>query len=209
MKRLSYLFLFFLLFVAGGFVACEEVEEEGKYANWQERNEAYIDSIKVVANERYITTLEQVKTVMVGDMFILQNPLISTDKIPQYIYCKKLVANPEGKRPLWTETVTTYYYGTLITGEKFDGTFDGYGALDQNILNPPARVPSPYSWTANFGIDEPSLRTGWKTFLQYMHTGERWLVFLPSDSAYGAEGSGAIPGHSVLIFDVILKDIIE
>ena len=46
MKRPFFLFLPFLLFVAGAFVACEEVEEAGKYDNWVPRNEAFIDSIK-------------------------------------------------------------------------------------------------------------------------------------------------------------------
>ena len=42
MKRLFLLFLPFLLFVAGTFVACEEVEEAGKYDNWRPRNEALL-----------------------------------------------------------------------------------------------------------------------------------------------------------------------
>ena len=46
MKRPFLLFLPFLLFIAGAFVACEEVEEAGKYDNWVPRNEAFIDSIK-------------------------------------------------------------------------------------------------------------------------------------------------------------------
>lgn len=39
MKK-SLLFLPFLLWLAGAFVSCEEVEEAGKYDNWRERNEA-------------------------------------------------------------------------------------------------------------------------------------------------------------------------
>ena len=41
MKRPFLLFLPFLLFIAGAFVACEEVEEAGKYDNWHPRNEAF------------------------------------------------------------------------------------------------------------------------------------------------------------------------
>lgn len=56
MKRLFLLFLPFLLFVAGTFVACEEVEEAGKYDNWRPRNEAFVDSIKGKAGDRLVLT---------------------------------------------------------------------------------------------------------------------------------------------------------
>ncbi len=51
MNKKLLVFLPFLLILAGAFVSCEEVEEEGKYANWQERNQAFLDSIKVVAGD--------------------------------------------------------------------------------------------------------------------------------------------------------------
>lgn len=211
MKRPFLLFLPFLLFVAGAFVSCEEVEEAGKYDNWRELNEAYIDSIKTVANERYIAGEEQIRAVKVGEMFMLQNWFNSTTVTTQYIYCRKLVANPEGRIPVQTESVNAYYYGTMINGENFDGGFDGYGALDQNIPIPPMKEPSPFSWSSDFAIDDSGLRTGWKIFLQYMAVGERWIVYIPSASAYGDAGSadGTIPGHSALVFDVILNGIVE
>ena len=207
--RKRFLFLPFLLLLVSGLVSCEEVEDEGKYYDWQARNEAYIDSIKNVAGDRYVATEEGIRAVEVGEMFILQDYLVSTDKHPRYIYCKKLVKNAEGEIPVWTEAVNAFYYGTLITGEKFDGGFDGYGALDQNIPNPPGREPPPFSWSTDFLITESTLRTGWKIFLQYMAVGERWLVYLPTDSAYGSEGSGTIPGYSALVFDVVLNKVIE
>ena len=209
MKKIILLFLPFLLFLVSALVSCEEVEETTKYDNWKERNEAYIDSIKTASNEKFVATTEQVKTVPVGNMFIIQNWLNSSDQNPQYIYCRKLVANPEGQIPIQTEAVNVYYYGTLITGERFDGGFDGYGALDQIIPNPPGREPSPFSWNANFSISDTGLRTGWKICLQYMAVGERWMVYIPSASAYGDSGSGAIPGYSALVFDIILNNIVE
>ena len=45
MKK-SLLFLPFLLLLVGAFISCEEVEEAGKYDNWRERGEAFVDSIK-------------------------------------------------------------------------------------------------------------------------------------------------------------------
>ncbi|WP_369451349.1 hypothetical protein [Bacteroides stercorirosoris] len=54
MKKKLLVFLPFLLFVAGVFTSCEEVEEAGKYDNWQERNETYIDSLSLIVNGRLI-----------------------------------------------------------------------------------------------------------------------------------------------------------
>ena len=61
MKRPFLLFLPFLLFIAGAFVACEEVEEAGKYDNWVPRNEAFIDSIKGKTGDNIVARLKMPK----------------------------------------------------------------------------------------------------------------------------------------------------
>lgn len=58
MKK-SLLFLPFLLLLVGAFISCEEVEEAGKYDNWRERGEAFVDSIKRLTGENYVATAEQ------------------------------------------------------------------------------------------------------------------------------------------------------
>ena len=62
MKK-SLLFLPFLLWLAGAFVSCEEVEEAGKYDNWRERNEAFADSIKWLTGENYVATADRKSVV--------------------------------------------------------------------------------------------------------------------------------------------------
>ena len=69
MKKRLLVFLPFLLLTMGVFISCEEVEEEGKYSNWQERNQAFIDSIKVVAGDNYVATLEQLEKVQVDVLY--------------------------------------------------------------------------------------------------------------------------------------------
>lgn len=189
------------------FVSCEEVQEASKYDNWQARNEAFIDSLSrepIV----FVSKEEDADRMQVGELFRIKDDLASTTAQEVYIYCKKIVANTEGQRPIYTETVSTYYYGTLITGDKFDGTFNGYSAIDQEIPSPPDKVVTEFDWTADFAIDNSSLRTGWKAALQLMKTGERWMVYLPYQSAYGTSGSGSIPGYSTLAFDIVLDDIV-
>ena len=207
MKKRLLVFLPFLLLTMGVFISCEEVEEEGKYSNWQERNQAFIDSIKVVAGDNYVASLEQLEKIQVGEMFYIMNDLISTGNNPQYIYCKKLVKDMSGQRPLYLEPISVQYYGTLINGTKFDGTFTGYSAIDQNIPNPPKNKPTDFDSPVTFDLASTYMTSGWKQFPQFMHTGERWMVYIPWDSAYGSGGSGSVPGYSLLAFDVILMGV--
>lgn len=209
MNKKLLVFLPFLLMLAGVFASCEEVEEEGAYANWRERNQAFIDSIRVVAGDNLVMNLEQLEKIQAGEMFYIKNDLISTDKSPQYVYCKKLVKNMDGERPLYFESAYTHYFGTLITGDRFDGTFTGYSATDQKIPNPPKKEPTPFDAPVMFTVNSSGLTTGWRQFLQYMYTGERWMVYIPWESAYGTSDAGSVPGYSVLTFDVIMTEVVQ
>ena len=42
------IYLFSLVLLALAFVSCSETEEEGKFANWRARNEAFLDSLQQV-----------------------------------------------------------------------------------------------------------------------------------------------------------------
>ena len=191
--RKGLLFLPFLLLLVGAFISCEEVEEAGKYDNWRERNEAFADSIKRLTGENYVATAEQADAMELGKLYAIQTTA-STTEGAQYVYCKKLVKNETGERPLYTgyhSTVSAFYYGTLIVGDQFDGNFDGYSALDTNI---------PLS-----SLKEPT------AFLQLMRAGERWMLYIPWQSAYGSSGNndGTIPGYTALTFDLLLERIVE
>lgn len=201
-----------LVVMALSFLAsCEEVQEASEYDNWQARNEAYIDSLKQEAGELYVATEEQAQLVEPGQLFAIRNVYASTNEKSQYIYCKKLVAaDKTAERPLYTGSVTAYYYGTLINGESFDGNFTGYGALDQSIPLPPEKVPNDFESPSDFEVSG-NIISGWTTVLQYMRKGERWMIYIPWASAYGSDGSssGGIPGYSTLIFDILLTDVVN
>lgn len=207
MKK-NLLFLPFVLLLAGAFISCEEVEEVGKYDNWRERNEAFVDSLKSVAGNNYVATAEAADAMEIGKLYAIQNLNAGTTEGAQYIYCKKLVANAEGVRPLggsgYDNEVSTYYYGTLINGEKFDGNFTGYSAVDK-ISFPLTKEPTDFDSPTTFGTTE--VITGWTWALYYMRSGERWMVYIPQESAYGTSDSGTIPGYSTLTFDMILDSV--
>lgn len=213
MKRPFLLFLPFLLFVAGAFVSCEEVEEAGKYDNWRELNEAFADSIKALTGENYVATAEQADAMELGKLYAIQTTT-STTEGTQYVYCKKLVKNEIGERPLYTgyhSTVSAFYYGTLISGDEFWGNFDGYSALEQHFteLKEPTEFDSPNSYLV-YGNPSPSLPEGWTAALQLMRVGERWIIYMPYRSGYGSSDYTlflTIPAYSTLTYDLILRGI--
>ena len=203
---LSPLSLLLCLSLAFAFTACEEVEEVGAYDNWQARNEAYIDSIASQISNRYIATEEAVMQVPVGEMFAIRTEASSSEG-EQYVYCKKIVDNPAGRRPLYTESVSAYYYGTVITGASFDGNFEGYSAIDQQKLNATDKGPTDFDSPTTFSIS--GVVAGWTAALQLMHTGERWMLYVPYQSGYGTSEHGSIPAYSTLVFDILLEEVLE
>lgn len=203
---LSPLSLLLCLSLTFAFTACEEVEEVGAYDNWQARNEAYIDSIASQISNRYIATEEAVMQVPVGEMFAIRTEASSSEG-EQYVYCKKIVDNPAGRRPLYTESVSAYYYGTVITGASFDGNFEGYSAIDQQELNATDKGPTDFDSPTTFSIS--GVVAGWTAALQLMHTGERWMLYVPYQSGYGTSEHGSIPAYSTLVFDILLEEVVE
>ena len=204
------LLLPFLFFLAGVWVSCEEVEEAGKYDNWRERNEAFVDSIKRLTGENYVATGEQADAMELGKLYAIQTTASTTEGM-QYVYCKKLVRNAAGERPLYTgyhSMVSSFYYGTLITGDRFDGNFDGYTALDKDIpWNGTMKEPTVFDSPLSFSVS--GVISGWTAALQYMRTGERWMLYIPWQSAYGESGQSDIRGYSALTFDLMLDSIVE
>jgi len=205
MKKPKLIFLPCLLLLSALLVACSESTEVGKYHDWQARNEAFIDSIKALSP---ITIqhgdIATVKAMPVGTLFAIPVASVTDDDSP-FVYCKKIEANPEGRRPVFTDRVNVFYYGTLITGDNFNGNFEGYSALDKTFSGD--KKPTEFNSTSTFSV--LGVISGWREALQYMRTGERWMLYIPWRSGYGAEGYKGIIGYSALTFDVQLVSVEE
>lgn len=93
----------------------------------------------------------------------------------------------EGAQPSREDQVRTHYHGTLIDGTVFDSSYD---------RGEPAEFPV------------GGVIPGWTEALQLMKAGSKWRLHVPSELAYGAQGVGGIPPHSVLVFDVELLDVL-
>ncbi len=93
-----------------------------------------------------------------------------------------------GPKPVATDKVRCHYQGTLIDGTIFDSSIKRGQPIDFAVTG---------------------VIRGWTEALQLMNVGSKWRLFIPSDLAYGDQGSGAITPGSTLIFDVELIDIVK
>ena len=91
-----------------------------------------------------------------------------------------------GMRPNATDTVTVNYKGTLLNGNEFDNSY---------------KRGQPASFPLNGVIH------GWTEGLQLMAVGGKYKFFIPYQLGYGLNDMQAIPGGSVLIFEVELLDV--
>ena len=123
-----------------------------------------------------------------GEDFLEKNKsvedVLSTDSGLQYQVQKM----GDGSKPNIDSVVSVHYKGTLVTGEEFDSSYK---------RGRPAEFPV------------SGVIAGWTEALQLMPVGSKWKLFIPSKLAYGPQGRPQIPGHSTLIFEVELLDILE
>jgi FKBP-type peptidyl-prolyl cis-trans isomerase FklB len=109
--------------------------------------------------------------------------VITTDSGLQY---QSLVAG-NGEKPSKSDKVKVHYKGTLIDGTVFDSSYD----RGEPIVFPVTGVIA-----------------GWVEGLQLMHVGSKFELVIPSQLAYGANGSGPTIGpDATLVFEVELLGI--
>jgi FKBP-type peptidyl-prolyl cis-trans isomerase FklB len=122
-----------------------------------------------------------------GEAFLAENKVKEgVETLPSGLQYKVVTAGA-GEKPKATDTVKTHYRGTLIDGTEFDSSYS---------RNEPATFP------VNGVIK------GWTEALQLMGVGSKWMLFVPSNLAYGERGSPPRIGpNSTLIFEVELLAI--
>lgn len=102
----------------------------------------------------------------------------------------KVLQEGSGEKPSLHSTVKAHYAGRLLNGTEFD---------------------SSYKRGAPFTARITQLIRGWQEVLPMMSTGSKWIVWIPSDLAYGDDGAsgGKIPGGATLAFEIELLEIIR
>jgi FKBP-type peptidyl-prolyl cis-trans isomerase FkpA len=91
-----------------------------------------------------------------------------------------------GANPAATSTVKVHYHGTLRDGTVFDSS---------------VQRGQPISFPLNGVIP------CWTEGVQKMKVGGKAKLVCPSDTAYGDQGQGPIPGGATLVFEVELLEI--
>jgi len=102
----------------------------------------------------------------------------------------KVVKEGSGEKPTPQSKVKAHYAGRLLSRVEFDNS---------------------YRRGAPFTARLTQLIKGWQELLPLMNTGSKWIVWIPSDLAYGDDGAGGagIPGGATLEFEIELLEILR
>ncbi|GFO60311.1 outer membrane protein MIP [Geomonas silvestris] len=95
----------------------------------------------------------------------------------------RIIRKGDGAKPQDQDMIEVNYRGTLLDGTEFDASQEGKPA----VLAMKATIP------------------GWREALRNMPIGSKWLLFIPSQLAYGARGAGKEIGpNETLLYEVEL-----
>ena len=132
---------------------------------------------------------KQQESLAAAQAFMAQNakqPGVVT--LPDGLQYKIARSGPtSGPKPNPIDEVKVNYEGKLVDGTVFDSSYE-------------RGVP------ASFPLQ--GLVPAWKEALVMMRPGDEWTLYVPPELGYGAQGQGAIPGNSVMIFRIELIDVL-
>lgn len=131
---------------------------------------------------------ESAENAEAGAAFLAENGqregVVTTESGLQY----EVLRAGDGPSPTASDEVQLHYRGTLTDGTEFDSSYDGQPAV--------------------FGVG--AVIPGFAEAIQLMQVGSHFRIWIPSDLAYGVQGSGPVIGpNQVLVFEIELLDIVE
>jgi FKBP-type peptidyl-prolyl cis-trans isomerase FklB len=153
----------------------------------------------VLTNKKPLLTDEQANLVFMchsnpqictnvteGENFLAKNKKNATVKTTPSGLQYEVISQGMGIKPGPADTVTVNYKGTLINGNEFDNSY---------------KRGQPISFPLNGVIK------GWTEGLQLMPVGSKYKFYIPYQLGYGLNDMQAIPGGSLLVFEVELLDV--
>jgi FKBP-type peptidyl-prolyl cis-trans isomerase len=144
--------------------------------------DAFVAKLQAKAKAQYEKVAAENKAK--GEAFIAKNKSAPGVKTTASGLQYKVISEGTGARPGPNDTVQVNYVGTFVDGQKFDASAD-HGST-------PASIPLQ-------GVI-PGFREG----LELMKTGSHYMLYIPSNLAYGAQPQNGFPPNATIIFDVTL-----
>lgn len=178
-------------FNADAFISAFSNSLKGDKLLLENAEEVVQEAVQRGQAEKEAAQAEEVKAqyatqIAEGEKFMAENKtkpgVVSLPSGLQY----KVITEGTGAKPLASDRVTVHYRGTLVDGTTFDSSIDR-------------------GEPATFGVGQ--VIKGWTEALQLMPVGSKWMLYIPSDLAYGSRDQGVIKPFSNLIFEVELIDI--
>jgi FKBP-type peptidyl-prolyl cis-trans isomerase FklB len=139
------------------------------------------------ARQMAVQAEQSAKNKAAGAAYLAENAkkpgVVTTDSGLQYL----ALVTCDGAKPSRSDRVKVHYKGTLIDGTVFDSSYD----RGEPIVFPVTGVIA-----------------GWVEGLQLMTVGSKFELVIPSNLAYGENGSGPVIGpDATLVFEVELLGI--
>lgn len=145
---------------------------------------AFQEKMKKEAEEKQKKALTE--NVTKGAAYLAENAKKAGVKVTASGLQYEVITEGKGAKPKATDTVKVHYEGKLLDGTVFDSS------IKRN---------EPVSFPLNQVIP------GWTEGVQLMSVGSKYKFTIPSNLAYGEQGSGPITPNSVLVFEVELLEI--
>ncbi|SFH60320.1 FKBP-type peptidyl-prolyl cis-trans isomerase [Modicisalibacter xianhensis] len=122
-----------------------------------------------------------------GEKFLAENAEKEGVKVTDSGLQYKELKSGDGATPGPKDNVKVHYEGKLLDGTVFDSSYQRGEPVE-------------------FRVDQ--VIEGWQEALQMMNVGDTWMIYLPSDLAYGQAGTGGPIGpNEALTFKVELLGV--
>lgn len=194
--------------------SCKDSEAESNVRqNWPERNVQWFAEVYDAARAEIETAKAQYDNDWEEhcDWRVYKTLLKSQDvqgPPTDYVVCKinerwkdMHSSTDELWSPAYTDSVRLYYRGWIMD-DNYPASKDNMTVFSQTYygeFNPATAAPVAMAASA--------LVEGFTTAIQYMVEGDDWSVYIPSELAYGAKASDAIPAYSTLLFRIRVERV--
>lgn len=168
-----------------------EAENQKKQALADAENQKLYDAKYKAVKEQKIASFEAIKKT-------------ATKSNTGLLY--KIISKGNGKKPVNGANIYIHYSGFLENGELFDSSVaavaTAFGKFDPQRAAANQYVPIPFQAGKKDGMIP-----GFVEGLEKMAFGDKAVLFIPSNLAYGAQGAGGvIPPNANIIFEVELLE---